>query len=133
MANIVNGLMPQLTMSVSRTGLGLLPAPVDLHHDRVHHEEQRDGYWDGHDRRIVDVNGHAIECLGDAGRDLAQNNAAEDAKPYPEGEVLFEDVQLLGGRFGCHGCAVSPVGQRVKSVYGCPVNQVSELYRRLAN
>ena len=57
-ASIVNGLTHQLTNSVSRTGRVLLPAAhdlgeVDLHHDRVHHEEEADRDRDRDDRRAV--------------------------------------------------------------------------------
>ena len=53
---------------------------IDLDHDGVHHEEKTDGDGDGDHRCAVHEDGHAIQRPGNAGSDLSQQDAAEDAQ-----------------------------------------------------
>ena len=52
---------------------------VDLHHDGVHHEEEADGYRNGDDRSAAYVESPAVECHGDLGSQLAQDDPDDDA------------------------------------------------------
>ena len=58
---------------------------IDLHHDRIDHEEERDGY---RDRDLVDREG--IERDRDTGEGAAEEDPGNDAERHPEREVLLE-------------------------------------------
>ena len=100
MAYIVNGLMAQLMNRVRPTGRIALPAlqnfaEVDLDHDRIHHEEQAQRNRNRNDGSIVDIDRHAVECLGEARCQLSQSDPGHDAQSNPEREVSLEKAHSL--------------------------------------
>ncbi len=80
---------------------------IDLHHDRVHHEEEAHGDGNGDDGRVVDADGETVEIDRDARRDPPEHDPQSDAEPDPDGEVPLEEPEpprlLLNARLGRHG------------------------------
>lgn len=62
---------------------------------RMYHEEQADYNWDQNDRRIADVDYRRAQSLVEAKYNLAENDVADDAECYSEGQVILKDVESL--------------------------------------
>ncbi len=68
-------------------------AEVDLDHDRIHHEKEAYRDRNGHDRRSVNGDRHAVQRPREFRGRLAQENASDDRKRHPHREVPFEEPQ----------------------------------------
>lgn len=74
-------------------------AKIDLHHDRIHHEEEANGDGDGNHRGSIDENRHDIQRLRQAGREFAKGNPGDNAQTDPEGQLALKKTHGFGFSF----------------------------------